>query len=74
VEPSCPWCRRSDFANWSAAKIHVKNCSKAPRPRWKDPRRGKILADFRPAVSPSKGSAVVPGQKEMIPCAGVNDV
>jgi len=72
VVPSCPWCRRSDFANWSAAKIHVKNCPESPRPRWKDPRRGKILRDFRPVVSPSKRSAVVPVQKQMIPCAGVS--
>jgi hypothetical protein len=71
VVPSCPWCRRSDFANWSAAKIHVKNCPKAPRPRWKDPRRGKILADFRPCAAQREGVEVGPGPKQMIPCAGV---
>jgi ATP-dependent protease ClpP protease subunit len=31
--PTCPWCGR-DFGSWPAAKVHVKNCALAPRPRW----------------------------------------
>lgn len=33
MRPQCPWCKRDDFPNWSAAKLHVKFCTKAPRPR-----------------------------------------
>ena len=47
MTPGCPWCHRT-FLTWSLAKIHLKNSDKAPCPRWKDLRRGEILADFRP--------------------------
>lgn len=30
----CPWCHRGGFTV-SVLKIHVKGCSAAPRPRWK---------------------------------------
>jgi|HubBroStandDraft_6_1064221.scaffolds.fasta_scaffold24523_4 ATP-dependent protease ClpP protease subunit len=36
--PKCPWCSR-DFGSWPAAKIHVKNCAAAPRPRWAEHRK-----------------------------------
>jgi hypothetical protein len=33
MQPACPWCPRI-FSSWPAARIHVKNCGAAPRPRW----------------------------------------
>ena len=63
--PGCPWCRRT-FATWPLARIHVKNCAKAPRPRWKDPRRGKNPLCFRLTGSLHRQGGVVAGQKEMI--------
>jgi hypothetical protein len=32
--PQCPWCKRT-FPTWPLAKIHVKDCERSPRPRWK---------------------------------------
>jgi hypothetical protein len=34
LTPQCPWCKRC-FDSWVQARIHCKNCSASPRPRWK---------------------------------------
>lgn len=34
MDPRCPWCKRR-LASWQLARIHCKNCSASPRPRWK---------------------------------------
>jgi hypothetical protein len=33
LQPKCPHCGRSDFANWAACKLHVKRCHAGPHPR-----------------------------------------
>lgn len=44
--PRCPWCGRTDFSHWSACKIHVKHCRKAPKPR-SSPARQRRYASAR---------------------------
>src|SRR5438105_4298750 len=52
VGPECPWCRNS-FGSWPAAKVHVKNCPEAPRPRWMArQRRSKQMAEPKTAIEP----------------------
>ena len=63
MTPGCPWCRGT-FPTWPLARIHVKNCPKSPRPRWKDPRRGNILADFRPCATQREAGSVIRGPKQ----------
>lgn len=44
LRPTCPWCGRC-FSSWPRAKLHVKNCAAAPRPRWKAAAERRVHMD-----------------------------
>jgi hypothetical protein len=52
LTPHCPWCRQI-FDSWPEAKIHVKNCTAARRPRWLvRKRRSKQMTEPKTTIEP----------------------